>query len=230
LQTLLERERPRRCLVAIESLYSMDGDLAPLAAITDACRAAGALLLVDEAHATGVIGTRGRGALEELSGEGLPREIIALGTLSKALGSQGGYLCATKQIINTIIHAGRAFMFSTALAPASAAAATTALELIDQEPQRRQHVADLAEQISSALNSRGFETSPTRIPIIPVITGDEARASAWSAQLFEQGVYVPAIRFPTVKKNQARLRISVSAPHSAEDATLLLKAFANLHK
>jgi 8-amino-7-oxononanoate synthase len=228
LERLLRREQPRRCLVAVESLYSMDGDLAPLSAFAQACQRAGALLLVDEAHATGVIGARGRGGLEELCAGGMPPHVAALGTLSKALGSQGGYLCASQPVIDTVLHGGRALMFSTALAPAAAAAATAALALVDKEPWRRSQVADLSEHISGSLRARGLRAPHARVPIIPVIAGDESRASAWSAQLLERGVYVPAIRFPTVRKGQARLRVSVSAAHSAEDAARLLAAFETL--
>jgi 8-amino-7-oxononanoate synthase len=226
LQHLLDKERGRRCLIVVESLYSMDGDTAPVDQLVELSAAAGALLLVDEAHATGVLGPSGRGALEVITKKlgSLPRHVIAMGTLSKALGSQGGFICAGRQIIETLVHSGRAYLFSTALAPAAAAAASAALELIDAEPQRRTRVLSLAESVRSGLRSLKAETLPGSGPIIPVIVGDERRATELSATLLEKGLLVPAIRYPTVKRNQARLRISLSAEHTEADCQKLLRA------
>jgi 8-amino-7-oxononanoate synthase len=223
-----EQQR-RRCIVVIESLYSMDGDLAPLEKILEITEAVGALLLVDEAHATGIFGARGRGALEEITAApGLPKNVIAMGTLSKALGSQGGFVCCSSAIAETIVHAGRAYLFSTALAPASAAAAQAALSLIDSEPQRRATVMKRSELLREKLAAMGFTLVASAGPIIAVIAGDEKRALAWSEILFGKGIYAPAIRFPTVKKGQARLRISLSAEHSESDCVALLAAMSSL--
>ena len=223
-----DRKVPRSAapVVVVESLYSMDGDAAPLAEIVAATQAAGALLLVDEAHATGVLGETGRGGLERITKEHgrLPEHVIALGTLSKALGSQGGFICAGQLVIDTIVHSGRAYLFSTALAPAAAAAAREALRLIDAEPQRREHLLALARTVREGLTARKLNVLPGTSPIIPVIAGSEQRATAWSEALLRQGIYVPAIRFPTVKKGQARLRISLSASHTEEDCAALLGA------
>lgn len=219
-------ERQRRVIVAIESLYSMDGDLAPLAEIVRVCEKAGALLLVDEAHAMGVLGETGRGALEAITKERgkLPENIIAMGTLSKALGSQGGFVCASRLAIDTIVHAGRAYLFSTALAPSAAAAARAALELIETEPGRRAHLVQIGNSLRAALARLGFEVVPGHGPIVAVLSGDEKRATKWSEALLAKGIYVPAIRYPTVKKGQARLRISLSAAHTREDCQALLNA------
>lgn len=220
----------RRCIVVIESLYSMDGDLAPLGEILKIAASTGALLLVDEAHATGVLGARGRGALENICAENgsLPPSVIAMGTLSKALGSQGGYICASQLVVDTIVHAGRAYLFSTALAPAAAAAAEAALALIDAEPQRRAQVLALSEQLRERLAKSGFALVPSTGPIIPVLAGDEESALRGSKILLEKGIYAPAIRFPTVKKGQARLRISLSAAHTQDDCEKLLAAMQGL--
>ncbi|MCY3020751.1 MAG: 8-amino-7-oxononanoate synthase [Planctomycetota bacterium] len=228
LAVLLQRERRRRCIVAIESLYSMDGDLAPLEELIELVTRFGALLMVDEAHATGVIGDMGRGALEAAAKTHgrLPANIIAMGTLSKALGCQGGFICATRQIVNSIVHAGRAFVFSTALSPTLAAAASTALALLDGEPERRWQLAALSATVRAGLRERGFEVVPlSRGPIIPVLVGDERRAVQWSETLLSNGIYVPAVRYPTVKKGHARLRISMSASHTLDDCTALLAGF-----
>jgi 8-amino-7-oxononanoate synthase len=231
LKRLLQREvRPRRApnshaLVAVESLYSMDGDAAPLAEIVGLTQAAGALLLVDEAHATGVLGDSGRGGLEAITKDAgqLPDHVIAMGTLSKVLGSQGGFICASNNVTDTIVHAGRAYIFSTALAPASAAAARTALRLIDAEPERRRHLLALSRTVREGLAALKLDVLPGASPIIAVIAGAEERAVTWSEALLARGIFVPAIRYPTVKKGQARLRISLSAAHSDADCNTLLE-------
>jgi 8-amino-7-oxononanoate synthase len=181
---------------------------------------------VDEAHATGVLGEHGRGGLETVTASRgrLPPHVIAMGTLSKALGSQGGFICATQTIINVVLHAGRAYMFSTALAPASAAAALAALKLIDAEPQRRTHLLQLSRQVRAGLAKAGLNVSDSEGPIVPVLAGAEPRATDWSAKLLAQGLLVPAVRYPTVKRGQARLRISLSAGHTSADCEDLLSA------
>jgi len=216
----------RRAIVVVESLYSMDGDAAPLAELVAVTERAGALLLVDEAHATGVLGETGRGGLERITKErgGLPEHVVAMGTLSKALGSQGGFICARKLVTDTIVHSGRAYLFSTALAPAAAAAAHAALKLVDAEPQRRERLLALAQAVRASLRAAQLSVLPGTGPIIPVLAGSEQQATAWSEALLKQGIYVPAIRYPTVKKGQARLRISLSAGHSEADCAALLGA------
>ncbi|MGD0090822.1 MAG: pyridoxal phosphate-dependent aminotransferase family protein [Planctomycetota bacterium] len=232
MERLLEREgtdrnQPRYVapVVVVESLYSMDGDAAPLAELAAVAQAAGALLLVDEAHATGVLGETGRGGLEQLAKEHgrLPEHVVAMGTLSKTLGSQGGFICASKLVIDTIVHSGRAYLFSTALAPASAAAAREALRLIDAEPQRRTHLLALSRTVRAGLAARKLNVLPGTSPIIPVMAGTEQTATAWSEALLRRGIYVPAIRYPTVKKGQARLRVSLSAGHTETDCAALLE-------
>lgn len=219
-----------RALVIVESLYSMDGDQAPLAEILRVCADAGAMVLVDEAHATGVLGATGRGAMEAISktNGALPEHVVAMGTLSKALGSQGGFVCASRRVIETIVHSGRAYLFSTALVPSAAAAARAALAIVDSEPERREHVVQLANSLRSALQNNGFDVVPGNGPIIAVLTGEEKRATQWSETLLAKGIYVPAIRYPTVKKGQARLRISLSSAHRREDCQTLLNELKKL--
>jgi 8-amino-7-oxononanoate synthase len=224
LAQLLTREEPRRCLVVIESLYSMDGDVAPLEEFVRLTEERGALLLVDEAHATGVLGIKGRGGLEAETRArgGLPAHVVALGTLSKALGSQGGFICASELLAQIVLHAGRAYMFSTALAPAAVAAASAALHLIDVEPERRRHMHGLAAALREQLADFGAHVVPGEGPIIPVLCGDEERAVRLSRALFEKGMLVPAVRYPTVKRGQARLRISVNANHALAECEALV--------
>lgn len=230
LRAVLEREEERRCLVVVESLYSMDGDAAPLPELVALTEQAGALLLVDEAHATGVLGARGRGGLDAVTAARgqLPPHVIAMGTLSKALGSQGGFICATQTVSDVILHAGRAYMFSTALAPASVGAALAALKLIDAEPQRRAHLRQLCRQVRAGLANAGLASGDSDGPIVPVLAGAEERATEWSARLLAQGLLVPAVRYPTVKRGQARLRVSLSAGHTPADCEKLVSALAGL--
>jgi 8-amino-7-oxononanoate synthase len=227
LERLLTRESKHRCIVVIESLYSMDGDLAPLEKIIALSAERGALLLVDEAHATGVFGDTGRGLLEAptMANGRLPQHVIAMGTLSKALGSQGGFLCSSRLIICTVVHNGRSYIFSTALSPAAAAAARASLELIDAEPERRWELLAVSQTVRVGLRESGFEVVPSAGPIIPVLAGEERRAVEWSEKLMGRGIYVPAVRYPTVKRGHARLRISLSANHTADDCNLLMAGF-----
>ncbi|HLX63316.1 MAG TPA: 8-amino-7-oxononanoate synthase [Planctomycetota bacterium] len=224
LEALLEKESPRRCLIVIESLYSMDGDAAPLAEILALAERHGALLLVDEAHATGVLGERGRGLVDLPSLSAAMKErVIVLGTLSKALGAQGGFVCASEKISRAIL-TGRAHMFSTALTPASAAAALEALALIDAEPERRARVGEFSAYLRAELQRLKFPTPSTEGAIVPAIVGNEQRALDCAEALFERGFFVPAVRYPTVKLGAARLRISLSAAHSREECERLVQA------
>lgn len=218
---LLEKESGRKCVVVVESLYSMDGDVAPLKELVALAESAGALLLIDEAHATGVLGASGRGALEAAGFSKLPEHVVAMGTLSKALGAQGGFICASGRICRAVISA-RAHMFSTALSPACAGAAMEALKLIC-ETDARARMSENAKFVREAVSTEGLETPSTDGPIVPIIVGDEARALALSRTLLQRGLLVPAIRFPTVKRGAARLRISVSAAHTLAECEALVR-------
>jgi len=219
-----------RALVVVESLYSMDGDVAPLAAIYAQTHAANALLLVDEAHATGVLGPGGRGVLAEVFPRALPEDVLAMGTLSKALGSQGGFLCAAAPVLETIVHAGRAFLFSTGLAPAAAAAAMEALRIAQQDEPRRASLLARAAGLRAGLAAQGWKVLGGPGPILPILVGEETEAMRLAERLLEAGVWVPAVRFPTVKKGQARLRITLSAVHGAAEVEKLLAALGTARK
>jgi 8-amino-7-oxononanoate synthase len=227
-ETRRAKDRPGpRVLVVVESLYSMDGDVAPLAEIHSVTSASGAWLLVDEAHATGVLGAGGRGLLSDVFPGPLPEDVLALGTLSKALGSQGGFLCAKKLVIETLVQSARAFLFSTGLAPAAAAAACRALELLAQGEERRLGLLARAEELRARLRGQGWQVLGGPGPILPVLVGDEARTMELARRLWEQNLWVPAVRFPTVKKGAARLRVSLSAGHSAQDLDTLCAALGD---
>jgi 8-amino-7-oxononanoate synthase len=229
LEELLRREgaKARRRLIVTDSVFSMDGDLAPLTQLWQLAEAHDCLLVIDEAHATGILGAKGRGLSEEL-----PRSsrILKVGTLSKALGAQGGFVCGTDLQKKWLVNRARPYVFSTALAPPSAAAARRALAIIEAEPERRRHVNSLARRLRQELVKAGFPETRSASPIVPVIVGDAAAAVEWSARLQERGLLVPAIRPPSVPKGTSRLRVSLSAGHTLDDIGRLVKELRGCSK
>ena len=207
------RWQHRRMLLVTDSVFSMDGDEAPLVELGELALVMDGLLLVDEAHATGVMGEGGRGlahqACEKLAE--LQARMARVGTLSKALGAQGGYLLGSKSLVRWLVNKGRSYLFSTALAPGSVAAGRAGLKLAQDEPWRREKVLQLALQLRQLLREYGFEVLPGTSPIVPVFLGESCRAVMWSKELADQGFLVPAIRPPSVPANRARLRISLTA-------------------
>jgi 7-keto-8-aminopelargonate synthetase-like enzyme len=201
----------------------MDGDLAPIQEIADLKDRYGAWLMIDEAHATGLYGEHGRGLAELLGVES--RVDIVLGTLSKALGSAGGFVCGSKTLIDFLCNRARSLIYSTALPPPVCAAATEAVDLVmsDEGRHRRERLWRNLEQIKHGLAALGWEIDP-RSPIIPLIVGDETEAVRLSGELKKRGVFVPAIRYPTVGRGKARLRVTLSAAHTADDIGRFLEA------
>jgi 8-amino-7-oxononanoate synthase len=230
LHDLLRREGPaaRRRLIVTDSVFSMDGDLAPLAGLLDLAGRHDALLLLDEAHATGVLGESGRGLTDLLPPPGPdPERLVKVGTLSKALGAQGGFVCGGRRLIDYLVNCARPYIFSTALAPPLAAAARRAVSLVIAEPGRRRHLLALAEQLRDGLRSLGRPAEGSRCHIVPLIVGEAAAAVRLSARLEARGLLVPAIRPPSVPEGTARLRVSLTAGHTEEDVSLLLAALAD---
>ncbi|MDB6064605.1 MAG: 8-amino-7-ketopelargonate synthase [Pedosphaera sp.] len=216
--------RRSRTLIVTESVFSMDGDHAPLREIVQLKEKYGAWLMLDEAHATGILGENRRGLAEEL---GVSNEIeIQMGTLGKALGSAGGYICGPHPLTDILINRARSFIFSTAPVPAAAAAATAAIHLVQSAEgrTRRDHLWSLVDGIKTALTQSGWSLPPTRSAIIPLIIGEETRAMETAAALRDAGTFIPAIRFPTVARGQARLRLTLTAAHTAEDLLALQSA------
>jgi 8-amino-7-oxononanoate synthase len=196
----------------------MDGDLAPLEQLLALAERYECLLLVDEAHATGVLGERGTGLTETLptSARGSNR-IVHVGTLSKALGAQGGFVCGPKLLIDWLVNAARPYIFSTALAPPLAAAARRAVSLVQAEPERRRHLLRVAALLRDRLIAAGLDATRSASQIVPVIVGSARDAVMLSRCLEERGLLVPAIRPPSVAEGTARLRISVSAGHTEQE-------------
>jgi 8-amino-7-oxononanoate synthase len=227
LEDLLRSQSPtaRRRLIVTDSVFSMDGDLAPLAGILELANRFDCLVLLDEAHATGMLGDQGRGLTDLLPAGAYPSErLIKVGTLSKALGSQGGFVCGSRRLIAWLVNHARPYIFSTALAPPAAAAARCAVALVEQEPERRGHVLRLAERLRHRLGDLGMPSPLSCCQIVPVIVGAPHAATALSRRLEEHGLLVPAIRPPSVPVGTARLRISLTAGHTEEDVNSLLEA------
>jgi 8-amino-7-oxononanoate synthase len=231
LHDLLRRETGGgRRLIVTDTVFSMDGDLAPLPDLADLAQRHDCLLVIDEAHATGVLGERGRGVSELLPPPAGfdPRRLVKVGTLSKALGSQGGFVCGPRLLIDWLVNHARPYVFSTALAPPAAAAARRAVALVAEEPQRRRHLRQLADRLRQRLRAAGRPGGDSCCPIVPVLVGEAAAAVALSARLQERGLLVPAIRPPSVAPGTARLRISLTAGHTEADVERLVQALVEL--
>jgi 8-amino-7-oxononanoate synthase len=213
----------RRRLIITDSLFSMDGDLAPLSELLDLAERFDCLLVLDEAHAIGVLGEHGRGAAGMIAGWTSER-LIRMGTLSKALGSQGGFVCGPDDFIRWLVNRARPYIFSTALAPPAAAAARRAVALVREEPRRRQHVLSLAARLRQQLWALGYDLGEASCHIIPVAVGTPRAALSLSRRLREAGLLVPAIRPPSVPEGTSRLRISLTAGHTEEDVRRLTDA------
>lgn len=218
--------RPK-ALVVTESVFSMDGDCAPLRAIVDCKRRHDAWLMVDEAHATGVLGPEGRGWIEEL---GLSADVeVTLGTLGKALGAAGGFIAGSALLHDFLVNRARSLIFSTAPPPAAVAAARAALGIVtsDEGARRRRDLWVRIRQLHEGLATLGWVLPPPTSPILPLIVGDESISLRLAAALAELGVFIPAIRHPTVGRGRARLRIAVGAAHSPGDIEDLVAALGS---
>jgi 8-amino-7-oxononanoate synthase len=218
--------RKPAALVITESVFSMDGDHASLRGLVELKERYGAWLMVDEAHATGLYGNCGRGLAEAL---GVADQIeIQMGTLGKALGASGGYICGSNTLIQYLVNRARTFLFSTAPVPAAAAAAMAAIELLRGQlgSERRQRLWARAAELASATGPRPIERQTA---IVPVIVGDESQALQVADALLAEGIYIPAVRYPTVPRGSARLRVTLSAAHTRQDVERLAGALNRLH-
>ena len=225
LDRLLARGRGyRRRLVVSDGVFSMDGDRLDLPRFLEACRRHDAFSMVDEAHALGVVGATGRGLAEHF---GCGHPDLLMGTLSKALGSEGGYVCGTAQIVEYLRQKSRAFIFSTAPGAPAVAAAAAALSILEGEPERVERLRDNVRFLLAELAARGI-VATTGSAIVPLVIGDEARAMAASAALEKAGFLVTAIRYPTVARGSARLRVALMSSHERADMTRAAEALARV--
>jgi glycine C-acetyltransferase len=222
--SLAETARPgRRQLLITDGVFSMDGDIAPLPELVEIAERRGAIMMIDDAHASGVLGTGGAGTVDHFGLLG--RVDIQVGTLSKAIGVLGGFIAGPRHLIEWLQNRGRPFLFSTSAPPAVVAACLAALDVIRDEPDRLARLWSNTELFKAGLHDLGFDTGESQTPITPVITGDEERTQAFARRLFEEGVFCPAIVFPTVGRGRARVRTIVTADHTAEDLREALEIF-----
>jgi len=223
----LGRPTGGRRLIATDGVFSMDGDLAPLTGLVRVAADAGAWLMVDDAHGLGVLGAGGRGTLEQL-GLGIDQVPILMGTLGKALGTFGAFVAGTEGLIETLIQQARSYIYTTAPPPALATASRESLRIVQAEPWRRARLLERIAEFRQGAAALGLPLMASATPIQPLLAGSAARALAWSRHLEGQGILVTAIRSPTVPEDRARLRVTLSAAHSAAQVEHLLEALATL--
>jgi len=225
-RVLAEETRPgRRVLLAVDGVYSMDGDVAPVAALCEIAHRHGAMLLLDDAHGTGTLGARGRGTAELC---GAPAEAIdvQLGTLGKSLGSFGAFVAGSRALRELLVNTARSFIFSCGLAPPQVAAARAALTVVEREPWRRERLQHNAERLRRGLDAQGVSTIPSTTQIVPVQIGDNDRTMTVCERLLERGFFAHGIRHPSVPVGTARLRITPMATHSEAEIDALVAAVA----
>ena len=229
LTSLLQRSTRQGKIIFSDAVYSMDGDLADIPQLFHLAEEFAAILVLDDAHGTGVLGARGTGTLEHFQSSKFKvqnSKLIQVGTLSKALGAQGGFVAGEKEIIEWLINAGRSFIYTTGLSPSACGAALQSLEIIEREPQRISRLHENKSQLARGLSTLGFDAREQPSPIIPVIIGEASRAVELSEKLLEKNIWCPSIRPPTVPQNSSRLRVTANANLSDEDITGVLAAFA----
>lgn len=213
----------RRRLIVTDGVFSMDGNIAPLPGIVALARRYDALVMVDDAHATGVLGYCGRGTAEHF---GLTGSIdIQMGTLSKAIGAEGGYIAGSRVLIDYLVNRARPFIFSTALPPGVIASALQAIEIIQQEQERRQHLLQMSRKLYVGLAALGYEVWGGDTPILAVVCKEASKAVSLSKALYEHGIFAPAIRPPTVPIGTSRIRLTVMASHQKQDIERVIEAF-----
>ena len=225
---LKELPATQRKLVITDGVFSMDGDLGSLPDLCTVAEESGAIMMVDDAHASGVFGKNGRGTIDHFNCHG--RVDIQVGTLSKAVGVLGGYVAGSKDFVDFLYHRARPFLFSTSHPPAVAAACIAALDVLEHEPQWMEKLWDNTRFFKAGLETLGFNTGTSESPITPVIVGEAHRAMEMSDKLFQRGVFAQGIGFPTVARDKARLRTIVTATHSREDLQYALDMFEKVGK
>ena len=219
---------PGRKLLITDGVFSMDGDIGPLPGLVEAAERHGAIMMVDDAHASGVLGRNGRGTVDHFGLHG--RVDIQVGTLSKAIGALGGYVCSTRDAIEFLYHRARPFLFSTSHPPSVAASCLAAFEVLEEEPQLIDRLWSNTRFFKEGLKKLGFNTGESQTPITPVMVGDAALAHQFSRELFAAGVFAQGIGFPTVPEGKARIRTIVTATHTQEELTRALEILEEVGK
>ncbi|AKI96706.1 glycine C-acetyltransferase [Kosmotoga pacifica] len=216
-------EGARRLLVITDGVFSMDGDLAPLPEIVDKCEKYGAMLMVDDAHGEGVLGSHGRGIVDHFDLHG--RVDIEVGTLSKAFGVVGGFVAGKKELIDYLKQKARPFLFSSSLSPAETGAALAAVRILQNDDTPVKKLWENARYFKEKMQAMGFDTGHSETPITPVMLYDAKLSSQFSVRLFEEGIFAQSIGYPTVPKGKARIRVMISAAHTKEDLDFALDKF-----
>ena len=229
-ESILKEISGRSCrkLLVTDGVFSMDGDIAPLPQLVELAEKYGCIMMIDDAHASGVLGRNGRGTVDHYKLHG--RVDIQVGTLSKAIGALGGYICSTRDTIEFLYHRGRPFLFSTSHPPSVAATCLAAFEVLEEEPQLIDRLWANTKFFKDGLKKLGFNTGVSETPITPVIVGDAALAHEFSRQLFAAGVFAQGIGFPTVPEGKARIRTIVTATHTQEELTRALEILERVGK
>ena len=218
------RSKYRRALIVVESVYSMDGDQASVSELLELRGRYGAMLMIDEAHAIGVFGTKGEGTISQTGADAVD---VILGTFGKALGGYGAFVAVSNQMMQFLLNRARTFIFSTALPPAIIGANLAAVKLLEEEPERRSRVCELASELRRALKEDLGLNTPSESQIVPLVVGDSRSALNLAESLRDAGFFVKAIRPPTVPEGKARIRLSVTANHSLKDIRQLLEVLSN---
>jgi glycine C-acetyltransferase len=205
---------PGHKLLITDGVFSMDGDIAPLPELVKLAEKYGAIMMVDDAHASGVLGRAGRGTVDHFDLHG--RVQVQVGTLSKAIGVLGGYVCGSRDLIDYLYHRARPFLFSTSHPPSVAASCIAAFQILEDEPERIENLWSNTIYFREALQSAGFNTGLSQTPIVPIMVGEAAKAFAFSRDLFDEGLFATGIGFPTVAEGKARIRTIVTATHTRQ--------------
>ncbi len=220
--------RACRKLLITDGVFSMDGDIAPLPALVALAEKYGCIMMIDDAHSSGVLGRNGRGTVDHFHLHG--RVDVQVGTLSKAIGALGGYVCSTRDVIEFLYNRARPFLFSTSHPPSVAATCIAAFEVLEDEPQLIEKLWSNTRFFKDGLKKRGFNTGLSETPITPIMVGDAALAHEFSRQLFEEGVFAMSVGFPTVPVGKARIRTIVTAAHSEQDLSQALQILESVGK
>jgi glycine C-acetyltransferase len=229
LEKKLMEHRPgngRRALIITDGVFSMDGDIAPLPQLVEMAERFNAMIMVDDAHGEGVLGTNGRGAVDHFRMHG--RVDVEIGTLSKAFGVVGGFVAGKRLIVEHLRQKGRPFLFSSALTPADVAACSAAVDILQSSDERVRQLWDNTRYFKRRMNEAGFDTGRSETPIIPVMLGEARTAQLFSRRLFEEGVFAMAIGFPTVPLGKARIRVMMSATHERKDLDIGVEKFVQI--
>jgi len=220
--------QPGRKLLITDGVFSMDGDVASLPALVEVTEKHGAIMMIDDAHSSGVLGRNGRGTVDHFGLHG--RVHIQVGTLSKAIGALGGYVCGSRDFIDYLYQRARPFLFSTSHPPAVAASCIAAFEILEQEPERIENLWSNTRYFKEALKAAGLDTGVSETPITPIMIGDAAKAHAYSRAIFEEGVFATGIGFPTVPRGKARVRTIVTATHTREQLNRAVEILVRVAK